>query len=126
MMIEPFHIRQSPPAVFWWCGMFAPKTDRIDTPWHQGETGFEADIAFPVGDEVVHILEPLATVELQVAQQDVAGLYAAAAVLLTVDMKTVQMLITPGEHDLQDGVEMRQCGVAMDEQAAPDEGADAS
>jgi hypothetical protein len=106
--------------------MFAPKTDRIDTLWHQGETGFEADIAFPVGDEVVHIPEPLTTVELHVAQQDVAGLYAAAAVLLTVDMKTVQMLITPGKHDLQDGVEMRQCGVAVDEQAAPDEGADAS
>ena len=79
-----------------------------------------------MGHEVVHIPEPLATVEMQVAQQNVAGLYAAAAVLLTVDMKTVQMLITPGEHDLQDGVEMRQCGVATDEQAAPDEGADAS
>jgi hypothetical protein len=89
MLLEPFHIRQSPPAVLGRCGMFTPKTDRLDTPWHQGETGFKADIAFPVGYEVVHIPEPLATVELQVAQQNVAGLYAAAAVLLTVDMKTV-------------------------------------
>ena len=36
------------------------------------------------------------------------------------------MLITPGKDDLQDRVEVRQCGVAADEQAAPDERADAS
>jgi hypothetical protein len=43
--------------------MFAPKTNRIDTPRRQGEEGFEADIAFPVSNEVVDVPEPFATME---------------------------------------------------------------
>jgi hypothetical protein len=76
--------------------------------------------------KVVHVLKPLAMVELQVAQQDAAGQCPKAAVVPPMNVKAVEMLITPGEHDLQDGVEMRQCNATVDEQAAPDEGADAS
>jgi hypothetical protein len=90
----------------------------------QGPDGFEADVACPVGAKVIHVPEPLATVELQVAQQDAACLYTTAAVLL--DVETVQMLITPGEQDLQDGVEMRQRGLAAHKDTTPDEWADAA
>jgi transposase len=79
-----------------------------------------------VGAKVIHVPEPLATVELQVAQQDAAGLYTTAAVLLAVDVETVQMLITPGEQDLQDGVERRQRGLAAHKDTTPDEWADAA
>ena len=69
---------------------------------------------------------PLATVEMQVAQHDVTRGSTTATVLSAVDVKTVQMLITPGKQDLQDGVEMRQRGLATDKHPAPDEWADAS
>jgi hypothetical protein len=42
------------------------------------------------------------------------------------DMETVQMVITPSEQDLQDGVEMRQRGLATYKHPAPDEWADAA
>jgi hypothetical protein len=74
--------------------------------------------------EIVHVPEPLATMEMQVAQQDTAGLYTAAAIRLTVDMNTGQRLITPGKLDLPDGVEMRQRGIAAHQDTTPDEWAD--
>ena len=126
MMIEPFHICPGPPAVLGRCGMFTPKTDRIDTPWRQGEEAFEANIAFPIRHEVVHVPEPFTTMETQVTQHDVTRGSTTAAVLSAVDVEAMQMLITPSQHDLQDGMEVCQCSVAADEQAAPDEGTDAS
>jgi hypothetical protein len=79
-----------------------------------------------VGAKVIHVPEPLATVELQVAHQDAAGLYTTAAVLSAMDMEAVQMLITPGKQDLQDGVEMRQRSLATHKDTTPDEWADAA
>jgi hypothetical protein len=105
--------------------MFTPNAYRIDTPWCQGEEGFEANIACPIRHEVVYVPEPFTTMETQVTQHDVTRLGTTAAILSAVNVKAVQMLITPSQHDLQDRVEVRQCGVAADEQAAPDEGADA-
>jgi hypothetical protein len=55
-----------------------------------------------------------------------AGLRTATAVDLAVDAEVVQMLTTPLEGDLQNVVEVSQRGVAMHEEAAPDERADAS
>ena len=126
MLIEPLHAGPGPPVVLGWCGTFAPNAERIDTPWRQGPDGFEADVACPVGAKIIHVPEPLATVELQVAQQDAAGLYTTAAVLLAMDVETVQMLITPGEQDLQDGMEMRQRGLASHKDTTPDEWGDAA
>jgi hypothetical protein len=81
MPIEPLHIRPSSPALLGRRGTFTPNAEWIDTPWRQGPDGFEADVAGPVGAKVIHVPEPLATVELQVAHQGEAGLYTTAAVL---------------------------------------------
>jgi hypothetical protein len=89
VMIEPFHIGPGPPAVLGRCGMFPPKTDWIDTPWPQGEEGFEANIAFPIRHEVVHVPEPFTTMETQVTQQNTARLCPTAAILSAMDMKAV-------------------------------------
>ena len=50
-------------------------------------------------------------------QQDTAGRCPTAAVFPAVDMETVQMLVTPGKQDLQDGMEVRQGRLAAQ---APD------
>ena len=81
MLIEPLHVGPGPPAVLGRCGTCAPSAEWIDTPWCQRPDGFEADVAGPVGAKVIHVPEPLATVELQVAHQGEAGLYTTAAVL---------------------------------------------
>jgi hypothetical protein len=48
-----------------------------------------------------------------------------AAVLSAMDMGAVQMLMTPGERDLKIIVELYEGGIAVDEDTAPDEWADA-
>ena len=51
---------------------------------------------------------------------------ATAAVLPAMDMKAVQMLVTPGKQDLQDRMEVRQGGCAVHQHPTPDERADAA
>jgi hypothetical protein len=60
MLIEPFHVSPGPPALLGRCRMFASDADGIHAPWRQGQDGFETEVACPVGNEVVHILESLA------------------------------------------------------------------
>ena len=100
MLIQPFNVGPGPPAVLGWCSRFAPKAERIDTPWRRGPDGFEANVTCSVGTKIIHILEPLAAMEVQVAQQDMAGLCPAAALFLAVDVETVQILVTPGQQHL--------------------------
>jgi hypothetical protein len=54
------------------------------------------------------------------------GILTATTVDLAVEAAVVQMLATPLEGDLQNVVEVSQKGIAMYEEAAPDERADAS
>jgi hypothetical protein len=56
----------------------------------------------------------------------VAGVRTVTTLVLAVDVEVVQMLATPREGDVQDVMEMRERRVARDEEAAPDERADAS
>jgi hypothetical protein len=126
VLIKPFHVGPGPLAVLGRRRMFATDTEGIHPLGCQGQESFETDIALPVGHEVVDVPEPFTTMETQVTQQYVTSLGIAAAILSAVDVEAVQMLITPSQHDVQDRVEVRQCGVAADEQAAPDEGADAA
>jgi hypothetical protein len=94
--------------------------------WCQGPQRFETDVTFPVGAKIVHVSEPLAAMKAQVAQQDTAGQCTAAAVFPAVDMETVEMLIAPGKHDLEDAMELRQGRLAPYKQATPDEWTDAA
>ena len=64
--------------------------------------------------------------ETPVTQHDVTRVGTTAAVPSAAGVEAVQTLITPSTHGVQDCMEVRQCGVAADEQAAPDERADAS
>ena len=64
--------------------------------------------------------------EAKRAELHLAGIRAAAAIVLAVDVEVMQMLIVPVESDLEDGVEVSQGGVAADEETAPDENADLS
>jgi hypothetical protein len=43
---------------------------------------------------------------------------------LAMDMKTMQMLIAPGEQDLQDRMQVCQAGLAVHQHSTPDERAD--
>jgi hypothetical protein len=124
MMIEPCYIRQGPPAVLGRCGLLTPNADRIDMPWRQGEEGCEAKIACPIRHAVVHVPAPFTTMATQVTLHDVPRL--GTTIRSAVNIEALQMLITPSTHALQDRLDVPQCGVAADEEAAPDEGADAS
>ena len=64
--------------------------------------------------------------ETQVTQHDVTRGSTAAAILLPWMWKPCRCSSLQANDDLQDGMEVCQCGVAADEQAAPDEGTDAS
>jgi hypothetical protein len=62
--------------------------------------------------------------EAEVPQPDTTRWCPAAAIFLAMDMKTVQMLIAPGEQDLQDRMQVCQGGLAVHQHPTPDEGAD--
>jgi hypothetical protein len=126
MLIEPLQIAPGPPAVLGRCGPFPSNAHRIDASRCQREKRFETDIALPEGANVIDIPEALAAMEAQVVQPDIVGRGATAAILLAMNVKAVQMLVTPGKQDLQDGMEVRQGGSAMYQQAPLDEGTDAA
>ena len=44
-------------------------------------------------------------------QPDIVGRGATAAILLAMNVKAMQMLITPGKENLQEGMEVRQGGM---------------
>ena len=55
-----------------------------------------------------------------------SGLSPVAPIVLAVEVERVQMLAAPVQDDLEDGVELRQGGVAANEESAPDERTDLS
>ena len=63
--------------------------------------------------------------EAEVPQPDTARWRSAAAVFLAMDMETMQMFVTPGKHDLQERMQVREGHSTLDKHSAPDEWADA-
>ena len=61
---------------------------------------------------------------LQGAYRKFSGTCGWSPIFLAMDMKTVQMLIAPGEQDLQDRMQVCQGGLAVHQHPTPDEGAD--
>jgi hypothetical protein len=59
--------------------------------------------------------------EAQGVQPDIAGRGATAAVFPAMDIETMQMFVTPGKQDLQDGMELRQGSMAVHQHPTPDE-----
>src|SRR5688572_4726664 len=98
MLIEPLQVSPGAPAVLGRRRPLPPSAHRIDVSWGQGEQRFETDVALPGGAKVIHIPEALAAMEAQVVQPDSVSRGATAAVFPAVDMKTVQILITPGKQ----------------------------
>jgi hypothetical protein len=121
MLIEPLQVASGATAVLGRCGPFPSSAHGIDASWDQGEERFKTDIAFPIRTKVVDIPEVLAAMEAQVVQPDIVGRGTTAAILLAMNVKAVQMLVTPGQQDLQDGMEMRQGDTAGHQHPPPDE-----
>jgi hypothetical protein len=126
MLIEPRHIGPRARALLGWCRTLTPDTDGIDTRGITQQDRFEADVAGPANEVVVDVPEALAAPSAHIPQLYMAGVRTVTAVVLAVDVEVVQMLATPREGDVQDVVEMLKRRVARDEEAAPDERADAS
>jgi hypothetical protein len=126
MLIEPLQVAPGPSAVLGRRRPFPPNAHGIDASRCQGKKRFETDIALPGGTKVIDIPEALAAMEVQAVQSDIVGLRATAAILLAMNVKAVQMLVTPGKQDLQDGMEMRQGGIAGHQHPTPDEWTDAA
>jgi hypothetical protein len=126
MLIEPLHTAPGAPAVLRRRHPFAANTHRINPSQCQGQERFKTNIASPVSAKVIHIPKSLTVMEPQVTEPYVVGVCTAAAILLPVDVEAVQMLIAPGQHDLEDGVKLRQGRLAAHKQAVPNEPTDAA
>ena len=124
MLIEPRHIRPGPPAFLGWCGLFGANTYRIKTRGITRDDRFKANITLPMGAIIIDIPEALPATETQCAQPDVSGVSPVAPIVLAVEVERVEMLAAPVKDDLEDGMEVRQGGVAADEESAPDERTD--
>jgi hypothetical protein len=79
------------------------------------------DIALLVCAKVVHVSKLLATMETEVPQLDMAGQCPTAAVVPAMHVKAVEMLVTPGKHDLQERMQVREGHLAPDKYPTPDE-----
>jgi hypothetical protein len=64
--------------------------------------------------------------EAQVAQPDTAGRGTTAAILFAMNVKAMQMLVTSGKQDLQDGMQVHQDSIVADQHPTPDERTDAA
>jgi hypothetical protein len=70
-------------------------------------------------------------VEVKIRESDLTRIIAGTdgalisrSVILTVNMKTVQMLSTPGEQDLKNTAQEYKIDIARDEQSSPDQRTD--
>ena len=124
MLIEPRHIRPGTPAFFGWCCPLGGDTHGIKTLGITRYDGFEADVALPMGSVIIHIPGVLPLTKTKHVQRDVSRISTVAAIVLAVEVERVQMLAAPVKDDLKDDVELRQGGVAADEESAPDEWTD--
>ena len=68
----------------------------------------------------------LAVLEAELTQHDVACIGVVATIILAENAEVVQMFVAPIKEELEHEVELGQRGVAPHQEAAPDEGADAS
>ena len=87
----------------------------------------------PAVGEVIFVQEALTNAEAKVGQAYVSGIVTEAdpavmpdAVLAAVDDEAVQVLVGPAQDSLQSVVEIGDGAVAANEQAAPDQRADAA
>jgi hypothetical protein len=124
MLIEPCHIRPGTPALLGRCCPFGDGTHGIKTLEITQHDRFEADVTLPIGTIIVDIPEALTATKTKRTQPDVVSIRTVAAIVLAMNVERVQMLTTPVKHDLKDGMELRQGGVAAAEESAPDERAD--
>ena len=124
MLIKPCHIRPGAPALFGRCRPFGADAHRIKTLGITRYDGFEADVALPMGSVIIHIPGVLPLTKTKHVQRDVSRISTVAAIVLAVEVERVQMLAAPVKDDLKDDVELRQGGVAADEESAPDEWTD--
>src|SRR5262249_20083324 len=92
---------------------------------------FKANLQFPASGKVVLIEKALPVVEVKIREPNLMWIIIEAgsarvsnAVILAVNMKTVQMLPTPGEQDLENVVQAGEMDIAWDEQASPDQRTD--
>src|SRR5712692_9997091 len=77
-----------------------------------------------MGPVIIDIPEALTLTETKRVQLNVSRISPAAPIVLAVEVERVQMLAAPVKDDLEDGMEVREGGVAADEESAPDERTD--
>jgi hypothetical protein len=100
MLIKPRHIGPGAPAFLGRCRPFGTNTHGIKTRGITWQDCFEAHITLPMGTVIIDIPEALTVTETKGAQSDGSGISTVAAIVLAMDVKRVQMFITPVESDL--------------------------
>jgi hypothetical protein len=124
MLIEPCHIGPGTPVLLGRRCPFGGDTYGIKTLGITWQFRFEANIALPMGPVIIDIPEALTLTETKRVQLNVSSISPAAPIVLAMEVERVQMLAAPVKDDLKDGVELRQGGIAADEESAPDERTD--
>ncbi len=133
VVLAQFQERPWPAAVLGWRRASAADTDRVVPPWLERQDLLDSHVVLPAVGEVILVQEALTNAQAKVGQAYVSGIVTEAdpaimpdAVLTTLDDETVQVLVGPAQHSLASGVEIGDGTVAANEQAAPDQRADAA
>src|SRR2546422_5203182 len=107
MLVDPLQVGPRPTTICGWRGAFPARADRVAASWVHRQPGFQAQLTFPVIDDIVDVAEALPSMEAQRHERHVARRTieagtadTRAAVFLAVDTEVVQMHVAPPEHDL--------------------------
>src|SRR5262245_17072179 len=131
VLVDPLQIGPRPTRILRRAGTFSARTERVAASWVHWQHRFEPEVIDPVIDEVVDVSETLPLVQVQLAKRHVMRVVleggtaeTRVAVFLAVDTEGMQVLVAPGEDDLQCNMERGQRHVATQEEAPPDQRAD--
>jgi len=131
--LAQFQERPRPAAVLGWDSAPAANTDWVASPRVERQDVLDPHVVLPAVGEVVFIEEAFTDAQAKVGQAHPSRIVAEAdpavtadPVLTAVEDKAVQVLIAPAQYSLKGGVEIGDGAVAPDEQAAPDQRADAA
>ena len=131
VLLDPLQIGPRPATILQRASTFPARTERVAASWVHRQHRFEPEVTDPVIDEIVDVPETLPPMEAQLCKRhvtcvniDVRAAQPWTAIHFAMNVKRVEIGVTPREDNLQRRMEGGQGHVAADEEPAPGQGAD--
>jgi len=131
MLIQFLHIGPGPSPAFRGSGSLAADANGVGAFRVWLQHGFQAKVGFPPGGEVVDVTESFSRPQAKCGQShalrvigEVHAPVVAAAIVLTMNTKPMNVFIGPVKGDLQYRVKIGQAGFAMKQTSPPDQWAE--